>query len=101
MARRPRAPKLATVRQRIDRLDRALLAVVNRRAALALVIGRIKDRRKWPVYDARREAIVLRHVARANRGPLSERAIRHIFQAILSECRRRERARGKTRSRTR
>lgn len=65
---------------------------MNRRASLALEIGRIKRRRKWPVFDARREAFVLRQVARANHGPLSERAVRHIFQAVLCECRRRERA---------
>jgi len=78
------------VRQRIDRLDRQLLQVLNQRATLALAIGRIKKRRKWPVFDAGRETSVLRHVLRENRGPLSERAVRHIFQAILSECRRRE-----------
>ncbi len=84
--------KLSTVRRRIDHLDLALLRVINQRATLALAIGRIKRRKKWPVFDAQREAFVLSRVARANRGPLSERAVRHIFQAILSECRRRERS---------
>ena len=82
---------LAAVRQRIDRLDLRLLRLINERAHLALEIGRIKQRRKWPVFDARRETSVLRDVTRANRGPLSTRAVQHIFQAILSECRRRER----------
>jgi hypothetical protein len=31
-------------------------------------------------------------MTRANRGPLSARAVAHIFQAILCECRRRERS---------
>ena len=83
--------KLLAVRRRIDRLDERLLRLLNQRARLALEIGRIKKRRKWPVFDAYREALVLRHVTRANHGPLTARAIRHIFQAILSECRRRER----------
>jgi chorismate mutase len=83
--------KLSAVRRRIDRLDQQLLRLLNQRARLALAIGRIKKRRKWPVFDAYREAFVLRHVTRVNRGPLSARAIHHIFQAILSECRRRER----------
>jgi chorismate mutase/prephenate dehydratase len=81
---------LAQVRRRIDALDERLLALLNARARLALRIGRIKHGRKWPVFDAAREASVLRHVARANRGPLSPRAIQHIFQAILTQCRRRE-----------
>ena len=84
--------KLSGVRRRIDRLDLQLLRLLNQRARLALVIGRIKKRRKWPVFDARREAAVLSHVIRANRGPLSSAAVRHIFQAILCECRRRERS---------
>ena len=88
---------LPGVRRRIDRLDEHLLRLLNQRARLALEIGRIKKRRKWPVFDARREASVLRHVLSANRGPLSARAIRHVFQAILCECRRRE---GKSKRRT-
>lgn len=85
-----RAPKLATVRRRIDRLDEELLWLINERAKLALVIGRIKKRRKWPVFDAGREAFVLRHMMDANRGPLSSSAVQHVFQAILCECRRRQ-----------
>ena len=91
--------KLSTVRLSIDRLDERLLRLLNQRAHLALAIGRIKKRRKWPVYDARREAAVLGHVIHANRGPLSSAAIRHVFQAILCECRRRERSGKKKRTR--
>jgi len=84
--------RLASVRRQIDGLDLQLLRVVNQRARFALEIGRIKKRKKWPVFDARREAFVLRRVTSANRGPLSASAVRHIFKAILSECRRRERS---------
>jgi chorismate mutase len=84
-------PRLSVVRTRIDRLDLRLLRLLNQRATLALQIGRIKKRKKWPAFDGRREAFVLRRVTRANRGPLSARAVRHLFQAILGECRRRER----------
>ena len=83
---------LSAVRERIDRLDLDLLRLMSRRARLALLIGRIKQRRKWPVFDPAREAFVLRHVMRANRGPLSDRAVTRIFHAILGECRRRERS---------
>ena len=84
--------RLASVRRRIDRLDAQLLRFINQRARLALEIGRIKQRRKWPVFDPQRETFVLRHVTRHNRGPLSARAVTRIFQAILRECRRRERS---------
>ncbi|MBI4343669.1 MAG: chorismate mutase [Candidatus Omnitrophica bacterium] len=89
----PKRRPLALVRRQIDQLDVRLLRLINQRARLALDIGRIKKRRKWPVFDAGREAFVLRHVEQTNRGPLSARAVQHVFQAILSECRRRERRR--------
>ena len=89
--------QLRRVRRRIDRLDEQLLRLVNRRARLALAIGRIKKRRKWPVFDPGREASVLRHVAAINGGPLTAAAVKHIFLAVLSECRRRERTSKKPR----
>lgn len=90
-ARRSRA-KLASVRKQIDRLDLQVLRLLNRRARMALQIGRIKKRKKWPVYDARREAFVLRRVVQANGGPLSRVAVRQVFKTILTQCRRRERS---------
>ncbi len=83
--------RLAQVRRLIDRLDERLLRLINERARMALEIGRIKKRRKWPVYDGRREAFVLRHVQAANRGPLSDAAVQQVFQTVLAQCRRRER----------
>ncbi len=94
---RQRVGRLNGVRSRIDRLDERILRLLNRRARMALQIGRIKHRRKWPVFDAAREASVLRHVTRANRGPLTARAVRRVFQAVLRECRRRERSGKRTR----
>lgn len=88
-------PRLIEVRRRIDRLDERLLTLVTDRARMALEIGRIKKSRKWPVYDAKREAYVLRHMTQLNRGPLSTAAVRHIFQSILNECRRRQRRRSR------
>lgn len=85
------AAALSQIRKQIDRLDERLLRLLNQRARMALKIGRIKDRRKWPVFDANREDFVLRHVVQKNAGPLSARAAKHIFQAILCECRRRQR----------
>ena len=94
MARkRDKTATLAAVRRQIDRLHAQLLRQLNRRAVLALKIGCIKKQRKWPVFDARRETFVLRHVAQANRGPLSAAAVQHVFQAVLNECRGRQRGR--------
>ena len=84
--------KLTAVRRQIDRLDEKMLKLVSKRARLALKIGRIKKRKKWPVYDPKRETFVLRGVRQANSGPLSDAAVSKIFHAILAQCRRRERS---------
>lgn len=84
---------LHILRRQVDRIDAQLVRLLNRRARLALEIGQVKQQRRRPVYDARREALVLRHVTGANRGPLSAGAVRRIFAAILHECRQRQRAR--------
>jgi len=89
--------RLKAVRRQIDSLDEQILKLVNRRAKLALKIGRIKKRRKWPVFDAKRETFVLKHMQQANGGPLSSGAIRTIFRTLLSQCRRRERSSGRKR----
>ncbi len=83
---------LHTLRRHVDRLDGQLVRLLNRRTKLALEIGRIKQVQKRPVYDAQREVLVLRHITQANRGPLSAGAVRRVFQVVLRECRRRERA---------
>ena len=94
-----RTSRLGAVRRQIDRLVERLLRLISHRARLALVIGRIKRQKKWPVYDVRREAFVLRHVASVNAGPLSPYSVRKIFKTILTQCRRRERD-GKRRRRS-
>lgn len=90
---------LPALRRQIDRLDERMLRLLNARGRLAQQIGRIKHRKKWPVYDAKREAFVLRHVTQQNAGPLSPAAVRHVFQSVLTECRRRQRRRPRQRGR--
>ena len=88
---------LPSLRKQIDRLDRRLLRLLNQRAALAIRVGRIKTQRGLPIFDARREIEVLRQVAKTNRGPLSDAAIRRIFGAILRHSRQAERANARRR----
>ena len=81
---------LPSLRKRIDRLDRQLLRLLNRRAALVVRVGRIKRQRHMPVVDRRREAAVLRQVGWANHGPFSAASIRKIFAEVLRHSRRLE-----------
>lgn len=79
--------KLKSLRDRIDKVDDELLALVNRRAELARQIAAVKDDDGGEVYRPDREADVLRRVAAANPGPLASENVARLFQEIVSACR--------------
>lgn len=78
-------------RQRIDILDRIMLLVMNERVECANVIGAIKTKMGWPVYIPKREAEVIRNVIAENEGPLSDAAVRRLFERVIDETRSNER----------
>jgi chorismate mutase/prephenate dehydratase len=81
----PLSDSLKALRDRIDRLDDELLRLVNERADLAHQIGKLKG--DGTVYRPEREAQVLRRLKDNNKGPLSGRAVAHLFTEIISACR--------------
>jgi chorismate mutase-like protein len=90
--------KLEDCRIRIDALDLKLLELLNRRTQIVEEIGRVKQELGLPIYEPRREDDVYRNVVKHNQGPLSEDALRRIFERIIDEMRslqkmRREQAR--------
>ena len=86
------AAGLTPLRDRIDAIDRHLVALLNERAACAAEIGRIKHDAGLPVYAPRREEAVQRNAADANGGPLPPEAVRRLFERIIDETRSLERA---------
>jgi chorismate mutase/prephenate dehydratase len=88
----PRAPNIPTLRAKIDRIDRDLVALMNERAKLAHQIGKIKDANGQRCYDPAREEEVLTGVAELSRGPLSSQALRNVFRELISGSRALERA---------
>lgn len=83
---------LQQLRRRIDRLDRGMLRLLNRRASLALRAGRLKKRHGRRLFDPRRERVILRQMLAANHGPLPAQAVRAIYREILRQVRRLERS---------
>jgi chorismate mutase/prephenate dehydratase len=73
------------LRREIDALDDELLALVNKRAALAQKIGALKG--GAPVYRPERESQILGRIAKTNSGPLSADGRVAIFREIISACR--------------
>ena len=78
---------LAACRERIDDVDRRILALLNERTEIVGVIGRIKASAALPIYEPRREDEVFRNVSENNGGPLSNEAAKRIFERIIDEMR--------------
>ncbi|MCI5600174.1 MAG: chorismate mutase [Hallerella porci] len=77
-------------RTRIDELENMIIELLNKRAAYAVEIGKIKKQEGLPVFDASREQEILNRVAektRAQNGPLSPESMQRIFQTIMTETR--------------
>jgi len=83
------------IRIEIDRLDRELLDIFNRRAALALKIGEIKKELNLAVYDPSREKKIFERMRKDNPGPLDNEAIVRLFERVIDESRSLERLRTK------
>jgi chorismate mutase / prephenate dehydratase len=81
------APELLSLRAQIDALDRELLALLNRRAGLALQVGDIKKREGSVVFRPEREAQVIDSLKAVNSGPLATASVAPIWREIMSACR--------------
>jgi len=77
---------LDELRAAIDGIDENIVRLLGRRADIAARIGEEKRRDRGPLTDAEREEAVLKHVAAANRGPISEAALKEIYRRIIVAC---------------
>jgi chorismate mutase len=82
---------LADWRRRIDEIDRKLVELLNDRSKCALEIGKLKQQANLPLYQPDREKEVLENAERNNNGPLTDAAIRRLFERIIDEARSAER----------
>ena len=79
-------------RSRIDEIDRKLVELLNERSRCALEIGKLKQAENLPLYQPEREEEVLQNAEQSNPGPLTDGAIRRLFERIIDEARSAERA---------
>jgi chorismate mutase len=82
---------LADWRRRIDEIDRKLVDLLNERSKCALELGKLKQQANLPLYQPDREKEVLENAEQNNNGPLSDAAIRRLFERIIDEARAAER----------
>jgi prephenate dehydrogenase len=86
---------LQRLREEIGALDRTVLETLNRRLELVRRVTKHKQEAGTPLIDAEREAELLRELADANAGPLSERAVQGVFAAVLDVMKQEARADGR------
>ncbi len=82
-----RAPSLASLRTEIDRIDKDMVGLLNRRAELAIQIGQVKRAQGLDVWSAAREDEVLTKATQASKGPLPDETLRLIFRELMSGLR--------------
>jgi len=87
MAEAPTNPELLALRDRIDAVDREVLAALNHRAALAQAVGDLKKKEGSVVFRPEREAQVIDGLKAQNQGPLAAESIAPIWREIMSACR--------------
>ena len=78
---------LEELRDRIDALDRELVELLSERARAALMIGHLKAATALPVYEPSREKVIYANVRAANKGPLPDIELTHIYERIIDVMR--------------
>jgi len=87
MTREDALKALEEYRVLIDALDLRLLTALNERTRVVEEIGRVKRAGKLPIYEPRREEQVFQNVTSHNGGPLTQDAVKRIFERIIDEMR--------------
>ena len=80
--------RLEGYRVLIDEIDRGIVKLLNERTSVVEEIGRVKREAQLPVYEPKREDQVFANITGANGGPISQEAVRRIFERIIDEMRR-------------
>jgi len=82
---------LPKLRAEVDRVDRQLIGLLNRRMRLARRIGVFKALNGRKILDARRERSLMQKLIRRNRGPIETAELSSIYRVILRTSRRHQR----------
>jgi len=78
---------LEELREQIDALDRQLVELLSERARAAKLVGHLKAATSLPVYEPERERVVYANVRAANKGPLPDIELTHIYERIIDVMR--------------
>ena len=71
------------LRSQISDNDRAIVRALNKRVELVARLKRYKESQGIEFVDPQQEESILRDLARANRGPVSQAGLRELYTKIL------------------
>lgn len=75
---------LARARREIDRIDKKIVGLLNKRANETLNVRKVKRGLKKDIYTPHREKEIYEKVIKENTGPLSEKSMKAIYREIMS-----------------
>jgi chorismate mutase-like protein len=78
---------IADWREKIDAIDLQIVALLSERAVAAQAIGKLKEATSLPVYEPNRERVIFDRVRAANKGPLPDIELVHIYERIIDVMR--------------
>jgi len=81
-------PVIRQYREQISDNDLKMLEALNKRVKLVKRLKDYKDSQGIGFYDAAQEDWVITYLCRANRGPLSNEALREIYTVVLQVVKR-------------
>ena len=75
---------LENLRKQIDEIDLQLVELLNKRARIVVEVGELKNVSDRPIYAPAREKAVIEKIAKANKGPLPDKALAAIWRELMS-----------------
>ncbi|GIQ66890.1 bifunctional 3-deoxy-7-phosphoheptulonate synthase/chorismate mutase [Paenibacillus cisolokensis] len=79
-----RNSELSSLYQELDAIDEELLALLSRRASVAVKLGELRQERGLPKFDPAMEQETLEKLIPRNPGPLGQAAVRRLFHHIFT-----------------
>jgi chorismate mutase-like protein len=78
---------IADWRKQIDEIDRQIVTLLSKRAEAAKAIGKLKRSTALPIYEPNRERVIFENVRAANKGPLPDIELTHVYERIIDVMR--------------
>lgn len=75
------------IREKIDRIDKEILKILNERVSLIEKITHIKKNSNLSYYDPSREKLIIERLKKINPGPLRNEDLEEIIYTIIKTCR--------------